>query len=243
MEYIVKVNDKEYGPIEDDILIRWVEDGRVLPDSEVRNSKLALWKKADDFSFLKDAFKAQEAKFRKVRHTPDEKTEHNFTKILHVSSVEQQKKNSTDFKNTFLPDKAGIYIRMKAGIVDLIVVLCIFCISIYLTDFLMTALGISDLKNQGLTIVILSLFLILLYLGSSLGIFAQTIGMWYYGLILVREGDNADEVYLLRAFIFAVFICVFWIISPVFNYILGRKKSIHDLITNTQIVLISARRT
>ena len=85
MEYIVKVNNKEYGPVDDEILIKWVEDGRVLPESEIRNSKLNLWKKADSFSFLKDAFNVQESKFRKSNKSHDAAVEHNLTKILQVS--------------------------------------------------------------------------------------------------------------------------------------------------------------
>ena len=242
MEYIVKVNDKEYGPVSDDILVRWVEDGRVLPESEVRNSKLNLWKRADSFSFLKDAFNIQESKFRKNQQTLSQKPEHNLTRIIQISHQEQQKKISTDFKNSYLPQKAGTYIRLKAGLIDLIAVICLFIISIYAADHLMKLFSSNSSSSAALCAVIITIFLVLLYFGSTLGVFAQTIGMWYYGLILVREGDEADEVYLMRAFIFSVFLCVFWFISPVFNYIFGSRRSLHDYMTDTQVVLISARK-
>lgn len=244
MEYIVKVNDKEYGPIEYDILARWVEDGRVLGDSLVRNSKLNIWKRADSFAFLRKAFEIQQSRFMIVSNKPEGKIKPlSPSEKLKTLSIDDSKTESTEFKNSFLPDKANILLRFKAGLIDLILVFCFFLISALFTSYLSDVLNIKDETLCGLLMLSISFFIILLYFAATLGVFAQTVGMWYYGLILVRNGDEAKEVYLLRAFCYTVLLSILWIISPVFNYILGNKRTLHDIITDTQVVKISARRS
>lgn len=244
MEYIVKVNDKEYGPIDDDILIRWVEDGRVLGDSQVRNAKLNIWKRADSLAFLKEAFATQQSRFKKVTNISENPVSHsNPTRILKVLPSEDTKIESTEFKNSFLPDRAGIFLRLKAGIIDLVFVFVLLCFSLMITSYLIDLLQIRNAATIFLFALSLHFFFVLIYFGATLGVFAQTIGMWYYGLLLVRYGEDSREVFLLRAYCYTFFMCVFWIISPIINYILGSKRALHDIITNTQIVKISARRT
>ncbi len=243
MEYIVKVNGKEYGPIEDDILVRWVEDGRVLSDSHVRNSKLNNWKRADDFEFLRDAFKTQQARFKKILdNTENTAFPSNPTRILKLLPKEDKKDTTGDFKNSFRPDKAGILVRLKAGIADLVFVFTFFYLSLIITSYFAESLNTNNFVIICLLIFSIHFFLVLLYFGTALGVFAQTVGMWYYGLILVRNGEEANEVFLLRAYFYTIFMCIFWVISPIINYILGKKRALHDIITDTQIVKISARK-
>lgn len=243
MEYIVKVNDKEYGPIEDDILARWVEDGRVLNDSQVRNAKLNIWKRADSFAFLKEAFETQQSRFKRVINS-SEKTAVSSkpTRILKVLPSEETRNESTEFKNSFLPDKARIFLRLKAGIIDLIFVFLLLYLSLMLTSYLANLLIIKSAMTIYLVALSLHFLMVLIYFGTTLGVFAQTIGMWYYGLIIVRVGEEAKEVYLLRAYLYTLFMCIFWIISPLINYIIGNRRALHDIITDTQIVRISSRK-
>lgn len=242
MEYIVQVNDKEYGPIEDDILTRWVEDGRVLGDSQVRNSKLNAWRRADSFSFLKEAFATQQSRFKKIQNSAENAVAaSNPTRILKVLSPEENKSESTDFKNSFLPDRAGIFLRLKAGIVDLLVVFALLCLCLITASHLFDLLGIRSAEAIYLFALSLHFFLVLTYFGTTLGVFAQTAGMWYYGLLLVRVGEDAKEVYLIRAYLYTLFLSIFWVFSPVINYILGNKRALHDIITNTQVVKTAAR--
>lgn len=243
MEYIVKVNDKEYGPIEDDILVRWVEDGRVLGDSQVRNSKLNIWKRADSFAFLKEAFLSQQSRFKRViNSSTNAAAASKPTKILKVLPSEETRIESTEFKNSFLPDRAGIFLRLKAGIIDLVFVFALLCLSLIITSHLTDLLNIKRATTICLFALSLHFFLVVIYFGATLGVFAQTIGMWYYGLLLVRYGEESNEVYLLRACVYTIFMCIFWVVSPALSYILGNKRALHDIITNTQIVKISARK-
>lgn len=51
-EWIVRVRDKEYGPVDLETLRDWQRDGRLIPDNEVRRSSDAAWVKADTIADL-----------------------------------------------------------------------------------------------------------------------------------------------------------------------------------------------
>jgi uncharacterized RDD family membrane protein YckC len=245
MEYIVRVNDKEYGPVTEDILREWVEDGRVICDTKVRNSMMKVWKNAGEFPFLGTAFVKQNKKFNasvsaSVSHTGSE------TQVLKVSNpliVEGRKdtNKSSEFKNRLLPDRADISLRLKAGVIDLAVIVFIFILSFLFGTYFIFKYGANP-NFAAYASFVLWFLLTLLYFGGCIGVFAQTLGMWYYGIMLVRDGDDAEEVYLLRAYIYALLILIIGIFSPVFNFISGRKRSLHDFLTDTQVVKISARK-
>lgn len=45
-EWIVRVNDREYGPVDLDTLHEWQSDGRLIPDNDIRPAGATEWKKA-----------------------------------------------------------------------------------------------------------------------------------------------------------------------------------------------------
>jgi hypothetical protein len=51
-QWILRVASKEYGPAGLETLLEWKEDGRVLPENEVRRSDANVWMKAADISGL-----------------------------------------------------------------------------------------------------------------------------------------------------------------------------------------------
>lgn len=247
MEYIVKVNDKEYGPVTEDVLREWVEDGRVLFNTQVRNSMMRVWKNAREFPFLETAFETQSKKFdvgvvnASVPHIS------NVTQFLKsrnplIAEEKNGKNKSSEFKNRLFPDRANISLRFKAGVIDLAVTILFFILSFLFGTYLVSNHGVNP-NFAAYTSFVLWLFLTLLYFGGCIGVFAQTLGMWYYGIILVRDGDDAEEVYLLRAYIYALLILIIGIFSPLFNFVIGRKRSLHDFFTDTQVVKISAKKT
>lgn len=245
MEYIVKVNDKEYGPISEDVLREWVEDGRVLSGTLVRNSMIRAWKTADEFSFLVAAFEKQSKKFNVPASTSASYTG-NTTQVLKgktplIAEDKKDYRKNSEFKNKLFPDRASISLRLKAGIIDLVIIILILMLSFILGTYFISNLGVnSDFAAYASFAV--WFFLTLLYFGGCIGVFAQTPGMWYQGIMLVRNCDDAEEVYLLRAYIFALLILIIGLFSPICNFISGRRRSLHDFLTDTQVVKISARK-
>ena len=77
----------------------------------------------------------------------------------------------------------------------------------------------------------------LLYYGFCLGYFAQTFGMWFWGILIVKK--DKSEVFFLRAFFFTVLMLIFGILSPLFVFLV--KRSLHGLLTGTMLVKVAAR--
>ncbi|HJO92017.1 MAG TPA: RDD family protein [Victivallales bacterium] len=242
MEYNVLVNDNEYGPINEEILIKWVEDGRILPDTAIRNSMFNVWKKASDYHFLDNAFKHQQMYYdENISTTVKLSDKHNSKPAVTDSkNIPEEKKVKTSFENEYLPSRVKISLRLKAGIIDIILLGIIFVI------LFSVGICISEgysLNHSHVFVFMYCLFLALmiLYLGVGLGTFAQTVGMWFFGILLVRNCDEATEVYFLRAYFYALLMVIFGIISPITNFILFRKRALHDILTDTQVVSISAK--
>ena len=84
------------------------------------------------------------------------------------------------------------------------------------------------------------LFTTLLYLGFSLAFFAQTFGMWFWGVFIVRS-DNGEAVYPLRAFAFIVLSLPLGFMMPVVSAVVPNKRSLHDMITGVRLIGISAK--
>ncbi len=246
MQYIVKINDKEYGPVTEDVLHGWVEDGRVLFDTQVRNSMMRVWKNAAEFPFLGTAFEKQSKKFSEgvnayVSHVGSVTQAIKIRSPLIVEEKKDQKK-SFGFKNRLFPDRAMVSLRFKAGMIDLSVIVLIFILSFIFWTYFVSRHGVSP-NFAAYASFVLWFSLSLLYFAVSIGVFAQTLGMWYHGVMLVRNGDGAEEVYLLRAYIYALLILIIGIFSPLFNFIGGKKRSLHDFLTDTQVVKIAAKKS
>ena len=63
MKYIILGEDKkEYGPIDGETLRKWVESGRVLAETPVRNAMIKKWGKAQDLEFLAPSLALQAEK-------------------------------------------------------------------------------------------------------------------------------------------------------------------------------------
>jgi hypothetical protein len=76
-----------------------------------------------------------------------------------------------------------------------------------------------------------------IYLGIGLGVFAQTVGMWYWGLIIVKTPN--DEALPARAFAFAVAMLLIGFLSPLVT--LFSPRSFHEYLTGTSLIRISGK--
>ncbi len=79
----------------------------------------------------------------------------------------------------------------------------------------------------------------LLYFGISLGVFAQTFGMWFWGIIITRTDQG--EVYLGRAYLFTILMFLFGVLSPVIVLFNPRRRSLHDILSGTMLIKIAAK--
>lgn len=79
--------------------------------------------------------------------------------------------------------------------------------------------------------------IIILYYGITLGYYAQTFGMWFWGIFIT--GRKLNEVYFFRSFIFTILMIVLGIISPLMVYIFGRAP--HDLLAGVRIINVAGK--
>lgn len=80
---------------------------------------------------------------------------------------------------------------------------------------------------------------ILLYYGLSLGIFSQTFGMWFWGIMLAKS--DLGEVLLGRAYFFTVLMLLMGVLSPLVVFFNPYKRSLHEILSGTMVIRIVAR--
>lgn len=88
------------------------------------------------------------------------------------------------------------------------------------------------LKKIYTVTAVIALCLVMIYYGVTLGYFAQTFGMWFWGIFITK--NDISEVYLYRAFLFAVLMMLLGIVAPLFVYIFGRAP--HDLLSGVRVI-------
>ncbi len=81
---------------------------------------------------------------------------------------------------------------------------------------------------------------VLLYYGIALGVFAQTFGMWYWGIFIVKP-EELEEVFPLRAYIFAILGIFLGFLTPFMSYVTPNRRTAHDLIAGVRVIRISAK--
>ena len=93
---------------------------------------------------------------------------------------------------------------------------------------------IETVKLKGIYtfIAVITLCLAMVYYGVAIGYFAQTFGMWFWGIFVTK--NDISEVYLFRSFVFTVLMMLLGILSPISVYLFGRAP--HDLIAGVRVI-------
>lgn len=241
MKYVVLGDDaKEYGPIDGETLRKWVESGRVLPDTQVRNALLKnKWCNASSIDFLDQAFVV--LKDRNHEETSLVDRLRGMFSLVKSKSEENPSKKST-FRHVYVPQPASLILRTCAGVTDLLLMglLAVF----FMGMFWVAVHGGCEPNSAWRWLVAGYLGGALSYYGLTLGCYAQTGGMWFWGIMLAKAGKEANELeeaYLLRAYCFALGMLLFGIFSPLSILLTPRRRAVHDLLTGCVVVGIAAR--
>jgi uncharacterized RDD family membrane protein YckC len=91
------------------------------------------------------------------------------------------------------------------------------------------------LRKTVTTVVSILVVFTLLYYGICLGFFAQTFGMWYWGIFIVKK--DTSEVFFMRAMVWTVLMMTLGVISPLSVYLL--RKAPHDVIAKVRIIQVA----
>ncbi len=124
MNYIVKLNDTEYGPVDDLTLAKWVEEDRIVADTEIRSEMIEVWSKASEMPFLEESLAEQrERMIRDGLIDPNAPEESAFMRLVHVI---WGRKINKPFEMGYKPCFAKFGSRFNAFCFDGLILLIVF---------------------------------------------------------------------------------------------------------------------
>lgn len=94
---------------------------------------------------------------------------------------------------------------------------------------------VSRLRSMVTTVFAILLVVAFLYYGITLGFFAQTFGMWYWGIFIVKK--DTSEAYFLRVMVWSILLMMIGIISPLFIYLF--RWAPHDILAKVKIIQVA----
>lgn len=235
MNFYVQDNDgNEQGPIDQETLEKWVELHRVFPDTQVRNALMKNWKEAGSLDFLVPLFERQSQE-REEKAGFWEKRKLKKQKAVLDKSSEPNKQTAFNYK--YIPSPASALQRCLAFIFD--------AIPLFITGYIIWSIGAisvyygADVNSTFTLLFLVYATIILLYYGTCLGVFAQTFGMWYWGIFIAK--NDLSEAYMIRTFAFTLLMFPLGFLTPLLTFIHPNGRAVHDILTGTRIIRIAAR--
>lgn len=254
-KFIIERKGKEEGPVDQETLEHWAQIKYIRFNTPVRPAMLNNWKNASNFPFLEQYFKNHDDEYEAKQTTSfKRKYLYNHPKLI-------QRIGAGVFDCILLGVFAFIlYIPIfmfSEGKIDV-------SKKVFYNEKYFDQLDGADMskyeKNEeekeaeqteakrlkgSLNPFFYFMFFIFciglfFYYGISLGFYAQTFGMWYWG-IFISSRDGKKEVYMRRAYIFAIAAMFLGFLTPIFSIINPDRRSLHEILTGTRVIRISAK--
>jgi uncharacterized RDD family membrane protein YckC len=233
MEYTVLINNKEYGPVNGLTLENWVEEGRVLPDSKVKESLSGVVHQAINISFLDEAFVIQSRYFK--QNSLKTNIGAGFSNALKVKPTLKQRQHESEEYINF-SDRAATYTeRVKAAAIDISFLLIVACLLFFGINYIVLK-QVCGLNVLLYIFIAIFLFLSIMYFTFQISCSRRTLGMRIAGTTMVRRSDNSKDIFLFRAFIYTLMMIVFCILNFIFIFITGKEFVFQDLIADISVV-------
>jgi len=226
--YILRsVDGEEFGPIDQDCLMRWAENGRVTAYCEVRSTLLPRWDKAKDISFLRDIIAQQ--RVPEKEHAPSVVSK--VVSRMGLKATKQEARSGLTRGKVQDYELAAIPQRLASGISDLVVVF-VYALCVY---FLLAFLIMNGLDaDVGFYIGFIVFYIgLVMYFAWTVCFRTQTIGHRVWGLLLLSDDE---DVSLGRGFLFSLGIIFFWFLTPFAMYVVPSGRALQDLISGTYVV-------
>jgi len=222
-KYLIRDFDgNERGPYTQKQLLSMAANGELMRGWKLRSEIVANWRKIEDVDFLHDKIPLSEVEQNQaVKERYRREIEGEWTEA-----------NATVF--AFTP--ASLTLRVFAGITDALL-LGIYALLLFVGMVAIhkaTGLDVTAAFYLGFTLFCLST---IMYLTWSIAYYAQSLGQWYWGILVVRK-DQGKPVFMGRAFVYVLgeiilgWTAFFWI------YALPSKRGLHDVISRTRVVRI-----
>jgi uncharacterized RDD family membrane protein YckC len=223
MQYIMLTPDgKEYGPVEQDTMIEWAKSGRVTSDCQIRNALMKQWTPAEKVEFLKGLVTDPEVEAKR-----DETLRTKFDDFIARAHEQPEQFNRGVFKFSGAPPG----LRLGAFLFDLVPIALIGTVG-------MSLAGKAQEAGNAMAYPLFTagfVFAIIAYYTLSLGFQAQTIGMWFWGIMIVRaEGEPS---LLFRCLLWATY-GLFLLPTTVLMMFTPNNRAICDKLSGVRIVRI-----
>ncbi|MCJ8331292.1 MAG: RDD family protein [Lentisphaeria bacterium] len=222
MDYIVKMKDgKEYGPVDQSIVLQWIESGRITPDCEIKNSMMNTWQSIQSVSFVQDlTFQKPEVEEKKTQKA----RVHDAVYSLNTPGI---------FKYV----GASPLKRFFAWSMDMFLILIPTLFALPLIHIVLTDPAIQ--KTSTIALVIIEMFIYFFYYTICYGFAAQTVGQWFWGAMIVRA--DGDPVYTLRAFIYTLISFPLLPTTLLFTIIMPKNRALQDFAVGVRIINITLK--
>jgi uncharacterized RDD family membrane protein YckC len=222
MQYFLRTPDgKEYGPAEQEVLVQWARNGRVSSQCQIRNSLVRKWSPAHKIPFLEGLVKDEAGENAPAKQS--------LQKRENAYSLNRPGR----FK--FVPAHVGL--RFGAWLVDTLVLAVLAAAFVYAGHF---AIGAGLLETPiyvAVTLLIVASYL--LYYGILMGLTAQTLGQWFWGIMVVCP--DGEPVLTGRACCFALLELLFGWSTLFLGFILPSKLALQDMLCGLRVIRITVR--
>lgn len=247
MEYFIQdKKGKEQGPIDQGTLKDWAKKGQIQPNTNVRNSMMKAWKPAKDIVILTDIFKEQA---EIASHSLGSRIKDNVS-----SHRENQEINNLNLTQDSVRS-GSIQYRLGSFIIDA-TILGAFAygfLFIYLnfvsTDTTMTpesifqyVVGTGELAEHEaqqankllFQFAIGAIIAFQLYWTFTVGLWAQTLGQKFFGLMQIKHNTLGAPVLMGRAYFYSLFFIIFFPIN--FFFIFVFRRGLHEILSGSSVV-------
>jgi uncharacterized RDD family membrane protein YckC len=206
MNYFVQVKGEEHGPYDDSTLQSMARKQEFGPDDLVRNTMMKSGKAAREIPILKEIFAAA---------APAKKQEEQkFAQHLHRS------------KDSIKPGPPAW--RGLAFLIDMA------CLAPFIFAIMTLTESMKGGPNYLAVVLAFSLLFSILFFAINLGLFAQTPGMRFFGLMVIR--GEGEAVLLGRSFAHATFAILLLPLLPIAIYAFHRGP--HEILAGTRLVKV-----
>jgi uncharacterized RDD family membrane protein YckC len=237
--YLLKtVDGEEYGPVDQECLVRWAENGRITAYCQIRSTLIARWEKACEIPFLREILLTQieqkdpgDTSFLSRVRT---KVTRRAAEASAASGLHEVRPE--DFESAPVP------LRVAAGLFDLLLA-GLLAVGAYLLFALLFSMNVLD-GNSAFYLGVLAYYgTVLLGLAWILAVIGQTPGQKFWGIILIKR--NGEQFYLGRACIYGVLTLTLGLLTPFIMFVAPSRRSLQEIVTGTRMVkvkLIGKRR-
>lgn len=228
MRYIIRTAEgKEYGPAEQDTLEQWAKAGRITAECEVRNALMKKWHKAEKIPFLKPIIETQVPE-----EAPTVKAK--WSKLVNPTGDIQKQKAQAVVSLT----KGGVFKYTAADTGERFASFLFDVIILGIVGGVLFTTLTTVISGDGAYFAFTALYFIVvaMYFTISMGFTAQTVGQYFWGIMVVRPGG--EPVLLGRAFVFTMFLLMFFPATLLFVYCLPSKRSLQDMLSGVLVAKI-----